>query len=139
MAEGKQAGRSTSRAIVTAERRQKVAMLRKAGATQQAIADALGVSKATVCRDLEHLLEQLTIGPAQELVAWELAMINDAQKAIWQKVQQGHLGAGENFRKLSESRRKLLGLDAPTKVDLGVPDVDLNAAVTEIMASVRKA
>lgn len=126
-------GKSSKERLGVAERRQRVALLRKAGGTLQQIADTVGVNKSTISRDLDHLVKQLEIGPAQELVTWELAMLNDAQKSIWAKVTQGHLGAIDQFRKLSESRRKLLGLDAPSKVDLGLADVDLDSVVTEMM------
>lgn len=36
--------------------------------------------------------------------------------------------------RISERRCKLLGLDAPTQVELGAPNIDLEAAAKEIMA-----
>ena len=49
------------------DRRAVVARLRSEGMTQQAIADALGVSKATVCGDVDELFkaEQLDDDPEQ--------------------------------------------------------------------------
>ena len=113
--------------LTKAERMKQALQLRRAGATVPGIADVLGVNKSTISRDLQQAYKELYHEDAKQLVDLEVSRFEEAHRAIWPKVKQGHLGAIDRFVKLSESRRRLLGLDAPTRVDLGAPDVDLEA------------
>ena len=108
-----------------AERQQQAMDLRKSGETYRAIAKALGVSVETAYSDVQTGLREtiaLRDKDAEEYREQELTRIDAMLKAIWSKVEAGEPQAVEVARKLSESRRKLLGIDAPTKIAPTSPD-----------------
>lgn len=113
-------GRKTDQQRITAtERRIKVLAYRKAGATYRAIADTLAVSLATVHDDMQRAYAELNEqqqAEAAEAQALEAARLDDLQRACWQQAMSGNLKAIETARRISESRRKLFGLDAPTLI-----------------------
>jgi DNA-binding CsgD family transcriptional regulator len=100
-----------------AERQSKAFDLLKAGASYRQIAKALDVSHETARKDVEAVLADLraqaTAG-AEELRALEDERLTMAALAIAKQVQSGHLGAVDRWVRISESRRKLWGLDAPS-------------------------
>ena len=114
-------GASDARA---AERRARALDLRKAGATYRAIAahgrehgwapPAYG--EAMAFRDVRHELDRLasecaeSAGAVREL---ELARLDRLQMALDKRVRDGDPQAINTAIRLSESRRKLLGVDAP--------------------------
>jgi len=115
--------------IATAERRAYVLAQRKGGYTYAQIA-RMAIEKfkenklpagwderyayKDVQRELQRLREE-TKEEAADLVQLEIERLDAALKAVAPKVQQGHLGAIDRWIRLSESRRKLLGLDAPER------------------------
>ena len=48
----------------------------------------------------------------------ELARLDVAQRAIWKKVVKGDLAAIDRLLKIMQRRAKLIGLDAPVKLDV---------------------
>lgn len=97
--------------LETAERRAKVIILRKGGATLQQIADTLGYSSRgavhnVLTQELGKLREEAT-----SLHALENMRLDDAVRGIYPKVLAGDTRAVEVFVKLSERRAKLNGLD----------------------------
>jgi DNA-binding CsgD family transcriptional regulator len=129
------------------ERRVKVLELAKAGASFRQIARALNVSHETARKDLAAVMDALKqeqIAGAEELRAMELERLNMAMAGIAQRVRQGDLGAIDRWIKLCESRRKLLGLDAATKVDHRwdrkpeeMDDAELESFILDLRAQVR--
>jgi hypothetical protein len=59
-----------------------------------------------------------------------IARLNDALKAINEKVRDGDTDAINTMLKIEAQRAKLLGLDAPTKIEA---DVKAEVAVTFTM------
>lgn len=99
--------------------------LRKTGATYREIAAQLGVSVATVYEDCQRVLDELrgqALANASDYVALELERLDMAQFALFQHLETGDPSIINAWVKVSESRRKLLGLDAPAKIAQTNPD-----------------
>lgn len=135
-----------------AERRQQALELRKAGHSYRAIGAELGMSEAQAHRDVKAALTrlaQMELASADELRTMELTRLDtlavEAMRVLLAthplisggKVLSGFteegtaigltddgpkLAAIERLIRISESRRKLLGLDAPAKTALMNPD-----------------
>lgn len=121
--------------VERAERLQRILTYRKAGLTITEIAAQLGVHKSTVSRQYQSALKSLYTEDLEEHRALELARIEAMFRKVYPMAMQGHLGAVDRAVKLSESKRKLLGLDQPARVDIGMPDVDLESATAEVLAA----
>jgi len=160
---GKRKDRHT---IAVAERRAKVLSFRKAGASHRVIAGELGVDHSTIVRDVQAIFAELAAeqrASAEELRTMELARLDEWQleasrilRATHPLVSGGKVLSGfttdgkafgltddgpklqaiDRLLRISESRRKLLGLDAPPKVPLNPDGTPYAAAYTELRAVV---
>ena len=104
-----------------AERRIKSLELRKNGATYRQIGVALGVSYETAHRDVMRELAALAAqahGHAEDLRALETERLDMVLLSLAKSVRDGNLGAIDRWVRVSESRRKLLGLDLPVKQEV---------------------
>lgn len=103
------------------DRRVKVAQLRLAGLhDQRQIADRLGVSQPTISRDFAALDAQFRATAAQDIAAakgLDVQRLELLISKIWVKATGGDLYAIDRLEKLLNRRAKLLGLDAPKKVE----------------------
>lgn len=109
---------TSKRLIASAERRKQVVQMRLAGASYQEIADALGITASGAYRAVKTWLDKThsdTLESAEQLRDIENARLDKLILSAMPQAQKGHLQAIEVVRKLSESKRKLLGLDAPEK------------------------
>lgn len=118
-------GRASALKIKKTHRRELCLQLRVQGLSYRAISDhlleaqGLKVSYQTVKRDIAEELEELrkrTAGEAKNLVQLELERLNVAQAAAMVAMSKGDINAINAFVRVSESRRKLLGLDAPIQL-----------------------
>lgn len=124
------ASKTSAQNIGVAERRGFVLAQRKAGYTYRQIA-ALTIAKfgadnlpkdygeRYAHKDVKAELDRLRADTQEDtanLVRLEVERLDVALKAIAPKVQRGNMAAIDRWIRLSETRRKLLGLDAPTKV-----------------------
>ena len=92
--------------------------LRKAGLSFDRIAQELGYASAGAAHNAVRIcLERSVQEPAKEVRQMEVARLDDMLLSIWPEVRKGHLGAQDRALKIMERRAKLLGLDAPTKID----------------------
>lgn len=103
----------------------KVLELRRAGLTWQRIAEEVGYadhSGAYVAykRAMKRVLQQ----PAEELRNAELDRLDRLQLAVWQKAMRGETNAIGSVLRIMERRAKLLGLDAPQKIQAEVMNYD---------------
>lgn len=108
--------------VVAAERRQQAVALRKTGATQEQIAKSLGVTHQAVSKMIRKelaRLDGLAEGDALIVRRLELERLDALLLGLWRKAQQGHEGAVDRVLRIMERRAKYLGLDAPSKTDLG--------------------
>lgn len=122
-------------------RRAQVASLYRARLTYRKIASQLGISPATVCRDVEALVEEWQKESLDNITkqrALANATINEALTTLIHKVRSDStgtparegkpavepnvdsitLGAVGQIKGLLERQAKLLGLDQPTQIDV---------------------
>lgn len=127
------------------EREDQAMKMRLAGASQQAIGDALGVSHQAVGKMLDRALDRTakdTDANADKLRLIEIARLDRLNLKMSPLAEQGSMGAVDRCLRIMERRARLLGLDAPTKADLttggkplsdtiGVKFIDYRVGVTE--------
>ena len=115
----------TGQAEAAAERRQKSLDLRIAGARYRQIGAQLGVSYQTAYRDVQTALGELATlqaGKAEHLRELEVERCDKLQMALWPKARSGDEKAARTVIAVMDRRAKLLGLDAPTKLEHGGAD-----------------
>ncbi len=108
-----------------AERHVRAFELRKQGFSYREIGTALGVAGKTAFEDVQKVLAELAatrLESAAEYVTMELEHLDMAQQALYQHMSSGDPQIINSWIKVSESRRKLLGLDAPQKIAQTNPD-----------------
>ena len=107
--------------LTSHERKLRALDLRKAGATYQMIADQLGYGGPSgAYKAVTSALKATLKEPADELRTMELERLDAMLLPLWRRVQNGDERAVDRVLRIMERRAKLLGLDAPTKVDLAV-------------------
>ena len=110
----------TAKQMMTAEERRLEALrLRRSGATFEGIGKALGVTKQRAYQIVSKYMKDVHEKCAEEaeaMRALEGGRLDDAQKAIWEKVLQGDIQALRAFLLLSARRAKLFGMDSPIKI-----------------------
>lgn len=108
------------KAEAATERRLQALELRKAGATYRAIGARLGVSEAQSYKDVQTELQRIAAESADvaaDVRTLELERLDALLLALWAQAKQGNQGAVDRVLRVMERRAKLLGLDAPTKID----------------------
>lgn len=109
----------------------KALQMRRDGMTYLEIATNLGVHESTACRDIHKQLKRLNkrnLEEAKYLQDLELERLDGLLHALKGGVAKGDPKSVEVARKLSESRRKMLGLDKPQKIELtDVRDLEARA------------
>src|SRR5579859_5376276 len=112
-------GRRERKQAEARERMAEALRLRMAGATYQSIADALGYANRKGAHKAIHAaIKDITSEPAREVRELELARLDTALLAIWDAVRGGNLLAIDRFIRLQHQRALLLGLYAPTRLDV---------------------
>lgn len=109
--------------IKIAERRSLALDFRKAGLSYRAIGKKLGVSYVQVRRDIEaelSLLSKERTDKSEQLRQLELERLDMLTNGLEPFAKVGNPGAVNSFLRVMERRAKLLGLDAPSKVDLNI-------------------
>lgn len=94
--------------------------LRLKGVPHFKIAEELGISPATVERDLDRILmmlEEQNQKDLEDLRNLELSRLDEAQVSIWHEVLGGNLNAIDSFLAISDRRCRLLGLYTDRKVE----------------------
>ena len=117
----------------------KVLELRRAGLTWQRIAEETGYADHTGAyaaykRAIKRTMQQ----PADELREQEIDRIDRLQLALWPKAMKGDERSISTIVRLMERRAKLLGLDAPTRIQQDVTtwtgDESIDRAVRDLAA-----
>lgn len=117
------------------ERRVQAFELHKVGVPYREIGAQLGVSGKTAHEDVQSVLDELRAmarTSANDYVLVELERLDAAQFALSQHLDSGDPQIINSWVKVSESRRKLLGLDAPQKIAPVNPDGTPYHAYTEL-------
>src|SRR5687768_1561567 len=89
--------------------------------TVRQMALALHVASSTVQRDIQAIRQEWYEArqeAADLLISEDIARLVAAEKAIWPAVLRGDVLAVDRLLRIMERRAKLLGLDAPKKVDI---------------------
>jgi len=111
--------------IVAAERADVIIKMRKAGATFKECAAAVGVSiphAYNVCKHyLDELIKSCTLN-REEMRKLECERLNHLLDKLQPRINDGDVNAIAEARKLSESYRRLYGLDEPAKQEVSGPD-----------------
>lgn len=111
--------KASAKRVRGADNRKRALELRKSGATYRQIGESIGISMQRahqlVVDELE-CLAQLRLRNADELRLLELERLDMASIPTLAKLKKGCMRAANVWIKLSESRRKLLGVDAPVKI-----------------------
>ena len=103
------------------ERENKVLELRSQSFTWRAIADAVGyASGAGALKAYMRAIKRQQQEPVEAALFMELSRLDELQSTYWEPAVQGNMRAGEFVLKIMDRRAKLLGLDAPTKIQAEV-------------------
>lgn len=108
--------RKAEREVASAETARSVLELRKGGATYAEIATSLGLSAPSQAyRIAQRAIAELPRESAEEVRAIELERLEAMHRAVWDAAMAGDLDAFDRALRASESRRKLMGTNAPEK------------------------
>ena len=108
---------------VKAERVARAFDLRKRGKTYRQIGEMLGYSHEQARQDIQSVLATLvaeTKDSAQEVLALELARLDDIQVNVYLEALQGNERAIGTVLKIMERRAKLLGLDITRNLNINM-------------------
>lgn len=124
-----------AREVVTAERRKAAVELRMQGLRWHEIADRLGYAdRAAAYTDVRRALEKAVADLSFPLEAHrqlELDRLDAMQNALWPKILDGDPRAVDSALRLMDRRAKLLGLDAPQRVEVLTLDA-IDAAIADL-------
>lgn len=100
------------RMVAVREKQAQALELRKAGATYQEIAQALGYKHASGASDaVKRAIERIGIEPAVEVVQMDLMRLDEFQKRCTAALRNGDLSQIDRLMRIMRERRELLGFD----------------------------
>ena len=110
-------GNSAKRDIAAAEialRQSKALEMRKAGASYDQIATALGMANRSVAwQSVRSAIKTVIREPAQEVLDLELSRLDIMMMGCWPKARTGDLQTIDRVLRIMDRRSTYLGLDAP--------------------------
>lgn len=113
--------RNSPMRVVATLRRNRAVKLRVKGMTYEEIARRLGCNPETARKDIERALAEVRAGyseDAREQLQMDLMRLDGLIRAYWKKAMQDKdVKAAELLLKTLDRRAKLLGLNAPTRVE----------------------
>jgi len=122
---------------VQLDRELQIIELRRAGATWEKIANAVGYAGASgAYKAYQRAAERMIRPNLEELRDFELDRLDRMQLAIWEKAKNGEYKAIQTVLSILDRRTRILGLDAPTKVQAEVITYDgdtLNAFTNRLI------
>lgn len=128
-------GTSSPKGIETTKRHAEWLQRRIEGWSYRRIAEHYGVQDSTVWEAVTKELKAIRREPAEELRQLELEALDALIDQALTAVEAGDLERIEQVRKLRADRRKMLGLDAPQKLEVSAPREELWARVRAWLAS----
>ena len=117
---------TTARKAALAIQREKAIALRLAGLGYAATGQKLGISTAAAFRAVDYVLKQSAkhrAEAAETILDGELERLDRLQVAAWARAIAGDVDAIRACLSVLTHRAKLLGLEAPTKVEVRAEDV----------------
>lgn len=117
--------RSDADEILEAEKEAKIIELRRTGATWDLIARATGYSNASgAYKAYQRALGRLVEPKIEELKHAELDRLDRLQMGIWERAKDGDIRAIDAVLRIIDRRTRILGLDAPHKIQAEVLTYD---------------
>lgn len=115
------------------ERDRQVLELRRGGATWDQIAQVVGFSNPGSAHKSYQRAMKLTLQqPADELRNAEVDRLDRLQRAFWNDALEGNVRAADLILRIIDKRAKILGLEAPVKVQAEVVNYDGHAVDAEV-------
>lgn len=125
------------------DRERQVLELRRTGATWDAIAQVVGyASPASAYKAYQRAMTRTLQQPADELREAEIDRLDRLMRAYWQEaigsrdergvVTAGNIRAADFILRVIDRRAKLLGLDAPQKIQAEVVNYDGHAIDADV-------
>lgn len=115
---------TSPRAIELAEKRATALGYRKQGYTYDAIGEAMGITAQYAHELVTGALVEMVREPAEQVICLELARLDDMLTGLSGGAVKGDVLMVDRVLKIGERRAKLLGLDAPEKVDATFAVID---------------
>lgn len=110
--------------LTAAQKQVKALRLRQKGYSYRQISAALGIVPSAAYRMVSAALAEILADckeEAEELRQIEIAKLDEAEKEAWKRMRGADDGDAakllNTIKAISESRRKLTGLDAPVKIE----------------------
>jgi hypothetical protein len=115
---GARESKTSERRLEAAEKQRKALELRKAGTPFEVIARELGYrGPSSAYNAVMSALRKTLQEPADEVRNLELTRLDNLLLKLWHRALAGRYTAIDRVLKILERRAKLLGLDAPVKVE----------------------
>jgi hypothetical protein len=125
------------------EREVKIIELRRAGMTWEKVAANTGYAGASgAYKAYQRAAERMVRPHIEELRDIELDRLDRLQLAVWEKAKNGDYKAIQTVLSILDRRTRILGLDAPTKIQAEVITYDgdtLNAYTNRLIELARYA
>jgi AraC-like DNA-binding protein len=123
------------------ERRKQMAQLKLAGVDWQTIADRCGYSSAQYAQNDWQVVRNRTraeLRTSVEEARWlEVSRLDRLQAAVWPKAMKGDTKAADSAHRYIVTRCKILGLEAPTQIQLSARlDLESTIVAEAIIAAI---
>lgn len=113
-------GKQQDRKLTTFEKQRQALSLKAAGKSYDAIAAELGYAdRSGAFRSVQAAMSKIRREGVQEMRTLEDARLDLLLEAIWTRATSGNVPAIRAALSVMERRARLLGLDAPSKLELG--------------------
>jgi hypothetical protein len=107
------------------EKAEKIIELRRTGATWELIAKATGYANPSgAYKAYQKILESMVFPKLEEYRHMELDLYDRLQLSVYERAKNGDMRAIETILKISDRRRSIIGLDAPSKIQAEVITYD---------------
>lgn len=116
--------------------------LRKKGWTYRAIGEKYGMSAPSAYERVKKALYNTVAEPAEDLRQMELERLDDLYTKLSAKIEAGDVRAISTALSIMDRRAKMLGIDAPMKVESSVTlneTSKIDQAVADLVALMRDA
>jgi len=111
--------------IAQAEKEARIIELRRTGATWELIAKATGYANASGAhKAYQKALGKIVAPKIEELRVTEVDRLDRLQFAIWDRAKEGDIKAIDAVLRILDRRTRILGLDAPTKIQAEIVTYD---------------
>lgn len=107
------------KSIEVREKDRQALELRKAGASYEVIAKQLGYADSSgAYKSVKRSMQSIIAEPTEELRSVEYERLNQMLLILWERVQQGELGAIDRALSIMDRISKMYGLDSPRKTEV---------------------